>query len=249
MWKSIQEIAGKKEFITPRRIIHKGDYITSQKRIADVTNEYFIEKIHTIQQEFSYQKLDPLFFVRNLIPKPDSRFILPEITLKETTEIIKQSKNSNTTGFDNISMKILKLNPEVIAIFITHAINSSIRTGIFPDCLKLAKIIPLLKSDKMKTKVSSYRPICNLHTVEKIFEEHIKRHLNKYLVENNIIDEAHHGGQTKHSTQTAKAELDITNENNPQNDKITSIISTDLSAAYDTINHEILLAKLKYYRI
>ena len=81
-------------------------------------------------------------------------------------------------------MRILKLNPDIVSIFVTHAINTSIRAGIFPKCMKLARIVPLLKSDKIKTQVLSYRPICNLHTVEKIFEEHIKRHMNKYLKEN-----------------------------------------------------------------
>ena len=138
-------------------------------------------------------------------------------------------------------MRILKINAEVIAIFVTHAINTSIRTGIFPDCMKLARIVPLLKSDKIKTQVSSYRPICNLHTLEKIYEEHIKRHVLLYLKENNIIDEAHHGGQNLHSTQTAKAMIDIISEDNIQDNKITAIVSTNLSAAYDTINHEILI--------
>ena len=247
MWNTIKDIAGKKEYTIPKRLIHKGEFHTSQKRIANLVNEFFIENIDTIEKGFSEPKLDPLYFLRKVIPKPESTFILPEITLKDTTEIIKNAKNSNTKGFDNISMSLLKINPEIVAIFITHAINTSIRTGIFPECMKVARIVPLLKSNKIKTEVSSYRPICNLHTVEKIYEEHIKRHINLYLEANNIIHESHHGGQNLHSTQTAKAMIDIISEDNIQDNKITAIISTDLSAAYDTINHKILIDKLKFY--
>ena len=68
-----------------------------------------------------------------------------------------------------------------------------------------------------------------------------------YLKANNIIDESHHGGQNLHSTQTAKAMIDIICEDNIQDNKITAIISTDLSAAYDTINHKILIEKLEFY--
>ena len=72
MWKTIQNIAGKKEFVTPRKIISKGTYIRSQKKIANVMNDFFIDKIEEIQEQFTEPKLDPLYFLRNLVPKPTS---------------------------------------------------------------------------------------------------------------------------------------------------------------------------------
>ena len=52
MWNTIKDIAGKKEYTIPKRIIHKGEFHTSQKRIANLMNEFFIEKIDTIEKGF-----------------------------------------------------------------------------------------------------------------------------------------------------------------------------------------------------
>ena len=59
-------------------------------------NDFFTEKIDEIQKGFTEPKLDPLFFLRKVIPKPKSKFHLPKITLKETKDIIRKAKNSNS---------------------------------------------------------------------------------------------------------------------------------------------------------
>ena len=110
---------------------------------------------------------------------------------------------SNTVGFDNISMSIIKIIPDVLAIYIMHGINSSIRQEIFPDILKITRILPILKPEKNKFDLNSYRPISNLHSMEKIYEEHISKHLKEYLESNEILSEGHHGGRVDHSTLTA----------------------------------------------
>ena len=96
-------------------------------------------------------------------------------------------KNTNSVGYDRISARILKLSVEISSILITHAINVSIREGVFPSALKIARVIPILKPSKLKTNPEGYRPISNLHTMEKVYEEHIKRQLTKYLTENYIF--------------------------------------------------------------
>ena len=65
--------------------------------------------------------------------------------MDETRKLILSQKNSALTGYDSISNKIIrKIAPEIAPI-IAHLINSIIRTGIFPDCLKISKVIPMLK--------------------------------------------------------------------------------------------------------
>ena len=72
-------------------------------------------------------------------------FKLPYISVDETRKLILSQKNSASTGYDSISNKIIrKIAPEIAPI-IAHLINSIIRTGIFPDCLKISKVIPMLK--------------------------------------------------------------------------------------------------------
>ena len=115
--------------------------------------------------------------------------------------------------------------------------------------MKVAKILPILKPGKDRFKKQSYRPISNLHCLEKIYEEHIKEHLLKHFEDNDIILKNHHGGLRGRSTATARAVIENKIENGYQNKKLVVAASTDLSAAYDTVNHKILLKKLEYYGV
>ena len=151
---------------------------------------------------------------------------------------------SNTVGHDAISSRILKLTPDVLSPFITHAFNSSIRSGIFPDILKVSRILPISKKDKSKLSMSSYRPIHNLHTAEKVFEEWIKFHLLNHIKTNNILTQEHHGGLTGHSTMTAKSLLDYHAAKAIDDDDQAIILSTDLSAAFDTVDHSITTIRI-----
>ena len=120
-------------------------------------------------------------------------------------------------------------------------------TGVFPDNMKVANILPILKPGKESFKKESYRPISNLHCLEKIFEEHTKIHMNTYFEENNLILKNHHGGLKGRSTMRARAIIEHNIEDGYQKKKLMVAASTDLSAAYDIVNHEIPLKKLEYY--
>ena len=145
------------------------------------------------------------------------------------------------------STRIIKIVPNLISIYITHAINVSIRIGYYPKILKVARILPISKKDKPKNSMEGYRPISNLHTFDKIFQEWIKTHIMKHCKENNIITEEHHGGLPQHSTMTAKSIIDYYGTKATDSDRQGVLLSTDLSAAYDTVDHVILLKKFKYY--
>ena len=88
-----------------------------------------------------------------------------------------------------------------------HLVNAIILTGKFPKILKLSRISPLNKPDKDPNLLSSYRPINNLSSVEKVIETYILSHLIPFLNTNNIIDDNHHGGRAKHATTSALAQI------------------------------------------
>ena len=95
----------------------------------------------------------------------------------------------------------------------------------------------------------SYRPISNLNSVEKVFEGDIKEELEEYFYSNNIIVDNHHGGRPNRSTITAKAKIDAKMAENYEDDMITTVISTDLSKAFETIDHVTLIQKMEFYGI
>ena len=89
--------------------------------------------------------------------------------------------------------------------------------------------------------------MANLHSLEKIYEEFLKRKITKYIEDNKILHKNHHGGIKLHSTMTAKALVDYKLNKGYEEDKVSVLLSTDMSTAFNTIDHLTLIKKLKYY--
>ena len=249
IWNFIKDMANSNVIQTPSKLLVNGNVVTSPIKIAKALASHFDSKIKFIRSNFTKPHIDPIYLLSQLIERPASKFTLKEIKLEETKTIIRQMKSSNTVGYDRISSKVLKMSLDLNAILLAHAINATIRTGKFPDALKIARIVPILKSKKDKLEPDSYRPISNLHSAEKVLEEYIKRELVKYLQSNKIIHKNHHGGVRNKSTSTVKSLIEWDLAKGYENDKTCMLLSTDLSAAYDTVDHSILLRKMKYYGI
>ena len=154
-------------------------------------------------------------------------------------------KASTSTATDNLSMKTIKNLYKVLQLPILNLINSTIATSIYPNNLKLSKIVPLLKKNKPQNEVGSYRAINLLPTLSKIIDKSLNKQLLKFLIENNLIPHEHHGGINGNSTITAIATmLDMWSEAVEKGDEL-AIIILDQTAAYDIISHEILVKKME----
>ena len=146
-------------------------------------------------------------------------------------------------------MKIVKkLSPAIIP-HITYLINCIIKTETYPTILKLSRILPILKPDKSLDKIDSYRPINNLSVRDKIVEQFFQDQINDFISLHDIIVEEHHGSRKDHSTLTALSLLNHTLINNYHSGKISTVIQTDLSATFDTVDHSILISKPDHYGI
>merc|ERR1712089_25746 len=131
----------------------------------------------------------------------------------------------------------------------THLTTHIILSKTFPNTFKIDQITPKHKAGKPIYNIGSYRPLNNLCTIEKVIEEYFIIHLEKFLINNKIINKNHHGGRKGHSTITALNQILNIASTNYENNKITGILITDMSKAYDTIDHFTLLTKMKYYGI
>jgi hypothetical protein len=121
-------------------------------------------------------------------------------------------------------------------------------TGIFPNKLKIAKVIPLYKKGD-DSIFDIYRPISILPSISKVFERTMFNQLHEYFYKNKLYYSSQYGFREKHSTELAALELVDRITNEMDNNAIPINIYLDLSKAFDTLDHNILLNKLKYYGI
>ena len=121
-------------------------------------------------------------------------------------------------------------------------------TVIFPSQLKISKVIPLYKADD-ETLLSNYRPIALLTSVSKIFENVMLDQISNYFINNNLLSMQQYGFRAKHSSEFAALNLVDHLSYKLDSGQIPSNVYIDLSKAFDTLIHDILLNKLNFYGV
>ena len=131
---------------------------------------------------------------------------------------------------------------------LTFIINQSLLTGIFPDKLKLAKVIPLYKKDNTHL-IENHCPISILPSISKVFEKSVYDQIYAYFTQHAYLSNSQYGFRKDHSTEYAILEIVDRITYEVENGNVPISIFLDLSKAFDTLNHDILLSKLQFYGI
>ena len=145
-------------------------------------------------------------------------------------------------------MFLIKHIQQLISPILTDLFNECLKTGTYPDCLKIAKVIALHKSGN-KHDPNNFRPISLLPVINKIFEKLIYNRMNTFFEKHNIIKETQFGFRKGHSTDLAVSKFYEDTLLSLDNNISTCAILLDLSKAFDSVSRDILLFKLYNYGI
>ena len=243
-WNVIFEIIGKtdKKSTLPTQLLINGQITENQEEIANHLNNHFATIGNTSTEPIDYIKIN------NNMNHQNHSIYFNDATTDEISKIITNLKNKKSSGYDQIPIFLLKMINELISPILKQLFNEFLRTGIYPDCLKIAKIIPLHKSGN-KQDPSNYRPISILPVINKIFEKLIYNRLNNFFEKYNIIQETQFGFRKGYSTDMAVSKFYEDTLLNLDNNISTCAILLDLSKAFDSVNRDILLFKLYRYGI
>jgi exonuclease III len=179
--------------------------------------------------------------------KSHSMFFLPTDE-DEIKDIILSIKSNTSSGHDELSPSIIVDSINSFLKPLVHIINCSLSSGVVPDNMKIARITPVYKNDD-KHELNNYRPISILPYFSKILEKIVYKRTMDFINKHNILYNNQYGFRQKHSTFMALLETVDQISEALDNKETTVGVFVDLSKAFDTVDHTILLRKLCHYGI
>ena len=215
--------------------------MTSEKA-AETLSNFFTDKVEKIRKIFGEQ--DDLPAVDNVFVGTPLAEIVP-VTEEGLKRIIMASKPTSST-VDPIPTKIMLECMDILLPVLVRIVNSSLLAAIVPRPFKTAIIKPLLKKNGLDTNdCNNYRPVSNLSFVSKILERVVSKQLVQHLNANNLLDPFQSAYRHGHSCETSL--LRLLNDVLCSTDRgdLSLLVLLDLSAAFDVIDHELLLSRLQ----
>lgn len=247
-WRTINELAGKS---TKNESFPLEKYTSNnqqnclqvdlRERVAKEFNQYFSQVGYNLASKIDCSG-PPV--VNDDDYTSDAQFTLHQITNDELRVYVNSLRGGSAPGYDGISANFLKNNFNAFCKPLLHIINLSLKTGIFPEVFKIAKVIPIYKSNDF-TASSNYRPISLLSVFSKVLEKIVKDQLLSYLVINNILNNKQFGFQKSKNIADALFSLNESINKAISCGNKSLIMFLDLAKAFDSLDRTVLLKKME----
>ena len=196
----------------------------------------------------NHENIYNLTYVKNYYEKinPNNKiFSFNKIKKEEVFKILSNTKIDKAAGIDCLTGRFLKDGAVILSEPITQICNLSVKISVVPEKFKIAKLKPLFKKGS-STDPKNYRPISLLPLISKVLEKIIHDQTQSFLRENELLYKFQSGFRSHHSTDFCLSYLTNKIMTGFDSGLLTGMILIDLQKAFDTIDHDILLNKMKY---
>ena len=194
----IREIVNLKNTTSPKvfQLNVNGKTVVNLKEIASNLNNFFVNIGPST--ESNIPKVGNIYPAKFMKDRQQFNFIIAHISEEEVLGIINALENKST-GPTSIPTKLLKMIPDLIILPLCRIINMSFINGVFPDNLKIVKVIPVHKGGSTQD-MNNFRPVSLLSIFDKIMEKLMHKRLYDFLENNNILFKNQFGFRKNNST-------------------------------------------------
>ena len=265
-WQNIKPLFSDKHKESQRSIVivENGVIISDNKEVAEKLNTFFIESVENLKVEAGlscddsnvntcldideiikkYTSHPSILKIKEHV-KLDGQFTFKNITEEKINKDIRELNPKKACIENDIPTKILVGSSDIVSEYLTNIYNDSKNESKFPSSLKSGTVVPINKKGTRTTVKKDYRPVNLLPVVSKLYERNMYEEIFTYIEK--FLSPYLFGYRKNHSTEQCltvmlevwKKALDSKNS--------AGAVLTDLSKAFDCINHELLIAKLDAY--
>jgi len=233
-WRAVRISQNKGDFSQQHELFYEDQTAKTNGEKADLFAKFFSKKITDLKDKTNMVNC----YNGELCEKiSDHNFFTQEMI----TKILKSTKKSQCSGFDRVPMVYIRDLADVLAKPVFTLFNKIYSEQKIPQQWKIGKITPILKKGSTKD-ISNYRPITSLCALAKVFEKCILTRINEL---GDYTGGNQHGFKQNHSTTTALLELQHQIARSLDSGKFHGIVSLDLSAAFDMVDTQLLIKRMR----
>uniref|UniRef100_A0A673ZF50 Reverse transcriptase domain-containing protein n=1 Tax=Salmo trutta TaxID=8032 RepID=A0A673ZF50_SALTR len=250
VWNTVKGLLGTSISSCPSSVEVDGRIITKPVDIANHFADFFTKKINLLSNNVNIHSSRQAIVQcidDHIMSNKICSFSLQTVSVEEVLNLLKSLPDGKSTGYDLMDNLLLRCAAPQIAVPLRYIFNWSLEKGMFANVWKHAKLCPISKDCKEPATPANSRPISLLPTLSKILEGIVSRQIWEYMENNDLITANQHAYRKNHSTTTALVDMTDQWLNAMDNGKFVGVLFLDFSAAFDLVDHEIILTKLMHY--